>query len=309
VSTVASFEGVVKDYRGGFARRRTIRALDGVSLELPGGAITALLGPNGAGKSTALHLMMGFLSPTAGTVRLLDKPPTDPRARRDVGFLPEVFAFDRFMTGRKLLRMFDALAGRPREGREGRVDEALASVAMEAEADRKVRTYSKGLTQRIGLAQALLGQPEVAILDEPMSGMDPAGRMRLKELLDERRARGKTTMVSSHILPEMQEIADRIVIVHHGKVRAQGALAELAGEASMARIVFRAGDGRALEAIADRGLPEATSTDDGSRVLVCPADRVDEAVATLVAAQASIDAVSKSDANLESLFLELTRES
>lgn len=305
----ATFDGVVKDYHRGVSRRKVTRALDGLSFEVPCGKITALLGPNGAGKSTALHLLVGFLTPTQGSVRVFDMPPADPASRRDVGFLPEVFAFDRFLTGRRLLRMFDALSGSSRDGREARVDAALRAVAMEAEADRKVRTYSKGLTQRIGLAQALLGDPELAILDEPMSGMDPAGRVSMQGLLEDRRACGKTTLVSSHILPEMEALADRIVIVHHGKVRAQGTMAELSGDASGARITFRATDGQPLSALAERGLPEPKSSGAGRFVLSCPTDEIDDAVATLVATGASIDEVSRIERNLESLFLELTDES
>jgi ABC-2 type transport system ATP-binding protein len=309
VSVAVKFDGVVKDYRYGVTDRKLKRALDGLSFDVPRGTITALLGPNGAGKSTAFHLLVGFLVPSEGTVEVFDMSPTDPASRRDVGFLPEIFAFDRFVTGRRLLRMFDALSGSPREGRESRVDAALRAVAMENEADAKVRTYSKGLTQRIGLAQALLGDPELAILDEPMSGMDPSGRVAMQALLDERRARGKTTLVSSHILPEMQALADSIVIVHHGKVRAQGSFEELSGEASQACVGFSSTDQRPLSALSDRGMPEPQPVGEGRFVLSCPADRVDEAVATLVGAGASIDDVSRNARNLESLFLELTRES
>lgn len=306
--TAAACFGVVKDYPTGFLRRGRKRALDGVGFEVPRGGITALLGPNGAGKSTLLHLLVGFLRPTQGRIELFGSDPSDPRTRTELGFLPEIFAFDRFLTGRRLLETFDALSGRAPEGRTARVDAALHAVAMESEAHRKVGGYSKGMAQRIGLAQALLGDPELVILDEPMSGMDPASRRAVRSLLEARIAAGKTTLISSHILAEIETVASHVVLLQRGRVRAAGPIEQFRRRDGGARITFRAEDGRAAIALAALGLDVPQPDGDGRFALRCPGERVDEALSTLLSASASIDEVTRGGTSLEASFLELTRD-
>lgn len=219
-------EGLGKDFLEGFFPRKKT-ALDDLTFSVRPGTIFGFLGPNGAGKSTTLHLLVGFLRPSRGKAFLNGLPASNPDSRRGLGFLPEVFSFDRFSTARTLLHRFDALAGNPETGREGRINSALATVDLTEAAGRRIGTYSKGMTQRVGLAQALLGDPELLILDEPMSGMDPAGRAAFQRLLEERRDRGRTTLFSSHILGDVEQLADEVLILDEGRKIAQGTLADL----------------------------------------------------------------------------------
>jgi len=300
-------DGIQKTYVGGFPRRARKTALDDVTFSVRGGTIFALLGPNGAGKSTTIHLLLGFLNPTAGTMRVCGHDPRSPRARSSLGFLPEVFAFDRFLTGRRLLEWFDALAEQDPRTRRQRVDEVLGLVELVSDADRKVGTYSKGMTQRIGLAQALLGDPELLILDEPMSGMDPASRRAVKDILVSRRTRGRTTLLSSHILADIEELADDVMILDHGCVVAKSSLETLRRRTSVVRIVFEA-DPNTLESrvLGDRFVSARPSVDGGTFTLDCDENEVNAALAALAAAQVRILAVSPLQRDLESLFLELT---
>jgi len=310
-SALVEFEDVAKDYLMPWPRGSVSRALDGVSFIVPRGSTLALLGPNGAGKSTTLHLMLGFLRPGRGTVRVCGEAPQDPASRRSLGFLPEVFAFDRFSTGRRLLERFDALSCRDREGREARVARALETVQMSESADRRVGTYSKGMTQRIGLAQAIVGDPDLLVLDEPMSGMDPASRHAVKTMLAERRALSKTTVISSHILPEVQAAADTLVILDRGRVVARGSLDALTSASTTACISFRAPEATLLaERLAAAGLPSPKAGPDGVLSMdVRPPAEVNQALAVLMANGAEIVSIERAKQDLESVFLALTRDS
>jgi len=300
-------DGIQKTYVGGFRRKARTTALNDVTFSVRGGTIFALLGPNGAGKSTTIHLLLGFLNPTAGMMRVCGHDPRSPRARSSLGFLPEVFAFDRFLTGRRLLEWFDALAEQDPRTRRQRVDEVLSLVDLVSDADRKIGTYSKGMTQRIGLAQALLGDPELLILDEPMSGMDPASRRAVKDILLSRRTRGRTTMLSSHILADIEELADDVLILDHGRVVAKSSLEKLRRRSSVVRIVFEAVP-KTLNAaeLGELFVGALPSGDGGSFTLDCEEHDVNAALAALATAQVRILAVSPLQRDLESLFLELT---
>ncbi len=298
---------VRKDYVGGFPRKVVNAALRGVTFSIREGAIVALLGPNGAGKSTTIHLLLGFLNPTAGAIRVCGHDPRSPLARKSLGFLPEVFAFDRFVTGRKLLERFDALAQADPQTRRQRVDDILGLVDLTAESERTVGTYSKGMTQRIGLAQALLGDPEMLILDEPMSGMDPASRRAVKDILLSRRVRGRTTLLSSHILADIEELADDVVILNRGRVVARSALDDLRRRTSLVRIVFQASVETDAHGISNELLVRAVpSGDNGSFTLDCEDGEVTPMLAALAAGKVRILAVNPAQRDLESLFLELT---
>ncbi|HEX5041263.1 MAG TPA: ABC transporter ATP-binding protein [Candidatus Polarisedimenticolaceae bacterium] len=294
--------GLVKEYREGFRRRRTC-ALDGLEVTIPQGIVFGLLGPNGAGKSTAFHVLLGFLRPTRGTARLLGRPIEQPASRRSVGFLPEIFAFDGFSTAEQLLRRFDAVAGHALEGREARVREALRAVGLEDAARRKVGRYSKGMMQRVGLAQALLGDPDLVLLDEPMSGMDPAQRLATKEMLQARRRRGKTTVFSSHILADVEDVVDRILILQKGKVVQEAALDALRGGQGMRMVVIRLPQG----AEPDLGEVHAHARgEDGAWRLTVHEDRLEPLLAQVIAQGAKVLQVTPQRRSLEDLFLEIT---
>jgi ABC-2 type transport system ATP-binding protein len=301
-------EGLGKDYREGFLMR-TVSALDQVSFSVAPGLIHGLLGPNGAGKSTTLHLLLGFIRPTRGRAIVFGRPPSDSSSRRRLGFLPEVFAFDGFTTGRRLLRRFDVLAEHPVDGREARVDAAIEAVNLADAAPRAIGTYSKGMMQRIGLAQALLGDPDLVILDEPMSGMDPATRYSVRKILKARKDRGKTTVLSSHILSDVEALADRVLILDRGRVVADGSPDSLAPSREGCAIVFHDPRPERFDLfLAEHGLARGPAGRDSTDQRI---EKVNDAVkqrvlAHLTAEKAEIVSVTRHHAGLESLFLELT---
>jgi ABC-2 type transport system ATP-binding protein len=302
-------QDLCKDYVSGPLRRTKVSALKGITFTVESGSLFALVGPNGAGKSTTMHLMLGFIPATSGSVRVLGHPPESHRSRESLGFLPEVFAYDRFVTGRRLLGGFDALAGGAASDRARRVEEVLELVALTDQADRKVGTYSKGMTQRIGLAQALLGDPELVILDEPMSGMDPASRRSVKDILMRRRARGRTTLLSSHILSDIEELADHVVILRHGTIVANAPMAALKAESGSMRVSFRWGEATSRPAeMANRAQASDTGPD-AVLTIDCVKEELNSVLEKLVAVGASIEGVSERRQTLESLFLGLTESS
>jgi ABC-2 type transport system ATP-binding protein len=302
-------EGLGKDYREGF-RMKTVAAVREVSFSLAPGMIHGLLGPNGAGKSTTLHLLLGFIRPTRGRATVLGHPPSDRESRRRLGFLPEIFAFDGFVTGRRLLRRFDVLAGHPVDGRPDRVEAALEAVDLRDEASRALKTYSKGMMQRIGLAQAILGDPDLVLLDEPMSGMDPATRYSVRELLTDRTKRGKTTVLSSHILSDVEALADRVLILDRGRVVADGPPESLTPSRHGATIVFRDERPERYDGVlSGEGLSRAPAgTGPDQRIEIHDDGLKQRVLAHLIAGSAEIVSVTPREGGLESLFLELTRD-
>src|SRR5262245_7515957 len=189
----------VRDLVKTFGGRKGFRALDGVTLEVGRGSIFGLLGPNGAGKTTLIKILMGLVPGFEGEARVFARPAGDPAARRRIGFLPEAHRLPGYLSGRQVLRLFAMLAGYERGWVEERIPAWLARVGMEKDADRKVRQYSKGMQQRIGLAQALIHEPELVFLDEPTDGVDPVGRAAVREIVAGLRARGTTVFINSHL--------------------------------------------------------------------------------------------------------------
>jgi ABC-2 type transport system ATP-binding protein len=193
-------------------------AVADLSLTVKRGEVFGFLGPNGAGKTTSLKMLLGLIQPTAGSAMLLGKPIGDRKARAKVGFLPEHFRFQEWLTGRELLRFHGRLFGLSGRPLEARADELLARVDLLDAADRPIKGYSKGMTQRVGLAQALLNEPDIVFLDEPTSGMDPLGRLLVRDIIHELRARGTSVFLNSHLLGEVEATCDRVVFVKQGRV-------------------------------------------------------------------------------------------
>jgi ABC-2 type transport system ATP-binding protein len=220
------FQNVTKVYRRVF-REEQVTALSCVSFEAGAGEVCAFLGPNGAGKTTAINLLMGFHFADSGEIRVLGCAPGDVRAKAKIGFLPENFAFYKYLTAPKLLRLHLALAGDRSAEAAARIPALLAKVRLRGYEKLKIGRFSRGMVQRLGLAQALLGDPQLLILDEPTSGLDPAGRREILELLMALKAEGKTVFLSSHILPEVEQICDRIVIIDRGRLVRAGRLQEM----------------------------------------------------------------------------------
>ncbi len=199
-------------------------AVRDLSLSVPRGEIFGFLGPNGAGKTTSMKMLLGLVRPTSGSGRLLGAPLGDPAGRARVGYLPEHFAFHEWLEAIELLRFHARLLGLSRVGLEAHLEDLLARVGLAEAGRRRVRDYSKGMKQRLGLAQALLGEPQLVFLDEPTSGLDPLGRRLVRDLIRELRAAGTTVFLNSHLLSEVEVTCDRVVFVKHGRVVREMAL-------------------------------------------------------------------------------------
>jgi ABC-2 type transport system ATP-binding protein len=221
-------EKLGKEHRIGFWRKR-VCALSQLDLTVHEGEVFGYLGPNGAGKTTTLKLLMGLLHPTSGKVRVLGRPPGDVRIQQQVGFLPEQPSFYEYLTGRELLNFYGQLLGLDRPTRRERIESLVLQLRIESALDLQLRKYSKGMVQRIGLAQALLNEPRVVLLDEPMSGLDPIGRREVRDLLLRLKSEGRTVFFSSHIIPDVEVVCDRVGILVGGRLVAQGPIDEILG--------------------------------------------------------------------------------
>ncbi len=220
-------ERLSKDYHVGFWRPRPYRALDALSLQVEAGEVFGFLGPNGAGKTTTLKLLTQLIYPTAGRIAILGRPPGDLDLRRRIGYLPEAPYFYDYLTAEELLRYFAGLFGYRGAERDARVARLLDRVGLGAERRLPLRKYSKGMLQRVGLAQALVNDPEVVFLDEPMSGLDPLGRRDVRALILELRDRGCTVFFSSHILSDAEALCTRVGILVGGQLVSAGRLADM----------------------------------------------------------------------------------
>jgi ABC-2 type transport system ATP-binding protein len=223
-----SIDSLTKDYQVGFWRKRPYRALDGLSLEVQAGEIFGFLGPNGAGKTTTLKLLMQLIFPTSGRAEILGRPVGDVAARQRIGYLPENPYFYDYLTAEELLQYFAHLFGYARSEARARAARLLDRVGIGPERRRQqLRKYSKGMIQRVGIAQALLNDPEVIFLDEPMSGLDPLGRREVRSLILELRDQGRTVFFSSHILADAEALCSRVAIVAGGRLAATGRLSDM----------------------------------------------------------------------------------
>jgi ABC-2 type transport system ATP-binding protein len=297
--------GVQKTYRG------RVHALRGVDLQVRRGEVFGLLGPNGAGKSTLVKIMMTVVRPTRCEGNILGHPVGHKPTLARVGYLPENHRFPRYLTGRQTLDLFGAMAKVPRAARRSRTDELLETVGMKDWADRKVATYSKGMMQRVGLAQALVNDPDLVLLDEPTDGVDPVGRREIRDVLVGLRGRGKTVFINSHMLSELEMVCDRVSILVGGAVARQGTIDELAitkqyyaielaevpAPAVIGSVRAAVRDGLNMELV-DRTIQLATAE---------PAD-VQPAIDVLRDAGVMIKRIAPVRPSLEDLFLDAVRE-
>ena len=228
MSAAISIENLTKDYQVGFWRKRPYRALDRLSLDVQPGEIFGFLGPNGAGKTTTLKLLMQLIFPTSGRAEILGRPVGDVAARQRIGYLPENPYFYDYLTAEELLQYFGHLFGYSSPDARARAARLLDRVGIGAERRRQqLRKYSKGMIQRVGIAQALLNDPEVIFLDEPMSGLDPLGRREVRSLILELRDQGRTVFFSSHILADAEALCSRVAVVAGGRLAATGRLSDM----------------------------------------------------------------------------------
>lgn len=220
-------EGLTKRFPSGWPGRPPATVLDGLSLSVRQGEIYGFLGPNGSGKTTTIKVLIGLIRATGGTVELLGKPVGDVQTRRRIGFLPESPYFYDYLTAEEFLTFYGHLAGMDRAGLSRRVSQLLEIVGLVEARTRQLRKFSKGMLQRVGLAQALIHDPELVILDEPMSGLDPIGRKQVRDLILGLRDQGKTVFFSTHIIPDVEMICDRVGVIVKGKLLATGRVDEL----------------------------------------------------------------------------------
>ena len=301
---------LTKHYRVGFWRPRPYVALDRVSLEVRRGEVFGFLGPNGAGKTTMLKLLMQLIFPTAGSAEILDRPIGDLDVRRRIGYLPENPVFYDNLSAEELLGYFASLFGYARAERRARVSRLLDEVGIGSERRLQLRKYSKGMVQRVGLAQALLNDPEVVFLDEPMSGLDPLGRREVRDIILRLRDRGATVFFSSHILSDAESLCSSVAIVAAGRLVAQGSVADI--------VPFRI---REWELIVS-DLPEAvvagfgprvgrlTALGDGRYQVLVSGDTAPESlIADLSAAGGRLVSLTPIRQTLEDFFVKTVRES
>jgi len=229
VPAAVELSGLTKDFALGLHGVR-LRAVDNLSLTISPGEIFGLLGPNGSGKSTTIKVILGLLRPTTGSCRVFGVSSERVEARLAVGYLPEAPNFYRFLSGRELVTFYGRICGLSGASLVARVAEVIAWVGLAESADRRVGTYSKGMLQRIGLAQALVHDPQLLILDEPTAGVDPIGAAAITELILELKARGKTVLITSHLLAQIEEVCDRVAILDKGHLLACGTVAALSTE-------------------------------------------------------------------------------
>jgi len=209
-------------------------------LAVEDGEILGFLGPNGAGKTTTLKLLMGLIFPTAGSARILGKEWTDPTVKSQIGFLPEQPYFYDYLTARELLDYYGRLSGVPAKQLKSRIEAVLARVGLPDVSGMQLRKFSKGMLQRVGIAQAILHEPKVVFLDEPMSGLDPMGRREVRDLMEQLKSEGKTVFFSTHILSDAEALCDRVAVIHLGELRGVGAVEELtSGVAGKVEIIWQ----------------------------------------------------------------------
>ena len=220
-------EGLTKVFDVGLLRRRRVAAVDDLTLSVQEGEVFGFVGPNGAGKTTTIKMLMGLIYPTRGRAFIFDAPIPSAASKRRIGYLPEHPAWYDFLTGREAVEFFAGLAQVPASERTRRSGELLDLVGLGDAADRQIRKYSKGMQQRLGIAQALVGDPAFVVLDEPMSGLDPIGRKDVRDLILELKRRGKTVFFSTHILPDVEALCDRVGVILQGKLRDVGRLDQL----------------------------------------------------------------------------------
>lgn len=312
-------EDLAKTFRLGFWRRR-VEAVRGISFAVRRGEIFGFLGPNGAGKTTTMKMMMGLIFPTRGRAEVLGHPVGSRAAKRRLGYLPETPYFYEYLTPEEFLDFAGALCDVPHPERRRRADRLIGRVGLEHARGRPLRKFSKGMLQRIGIAQALMGDPELVVLDEPMTGLDPIGRKEIRDLILELRAEGKTVFFSTHILPDVETTCDRVAIVVAGRLRNVGPLSELLSARLLAtEVVLRSGGGEgsstSASASAQRGsglppLPEGTRRLSGTEgapggvVLEMPAGiDVDRFLGAALARGANIVSVTPRRESLEDLFV------
>ena len=227
MNAVVEIKDLRVEFRGRELRERPKLAVEGLNLQVRSGEVFGFLGPNGAGKTTTMNVLLGFVNAKCGSASIFGVDVREPIARQRIGYLPELTYYYKFLNTEELLRFYARIFHIPTGERETRINDVLKLVELEGARKRLIKTYSKGMQQRVGLAQALINDPDLLILDEPTSGLDPLGRMKVREIIQRLKERGKTIFFSSHELGEVETICDRVAILHEGRLRVEGRVDDL----------------------------------------------------------------------------------
>ena len=295
-------QNLTKEYPHGFLHLKRKTSLEDLTMQVQDGEVFGFLGPNGAGKSTTIKLLMGIIFPTAGSARILGRPVNDVAMHRDIGYLPEQPYFYDYLTAAEVLDYFARFHGFSATERKERVHKMLKKVGLETAGKIQLRKYSKGMLQRVGLAQAILHDPKLVILDEPMSGLDPVGRREVRDIILELKNAGKTILFSTHILSDAEMLCDRVGVIAGGKLRGVGAPGSIVGVKSLAmEIVFELAGGGPL---AERICAKAARSGASFRMSVDEAELY-ATMEELRGAAAKVISVTQIKPTLEDFFLEL----
>ena len=302
---IVEISNLTKDYEVGFWRKRKVRALDDLSLSVEAGQIFGFLGANGAGKTTTLKLLMRLIFPTSGTARILDRDIHDVRMHERIGYLPENPYFYDYLTAREFLDYCARIFGYPAADRKRRAADLLARVNLDEKRwDTQLRRFSKGMLQRVGLAQSLINDPEIVFLDEPMSGLDPVGRREVRDLIASLRADGKTVFMCSHILSDIEVLCDRVAILKRGKLAQVGHLDELRQRTqgpNRMEVLATGADSAALQDLTHAGI---SATPRGLRIEIETEDEIECVLAALRRAGGKVVSIQPVKQSLEELFLD-----
>ena len=303
--TVIEIDGLTKEYEAGFLRKRKTRALDMLSLKVEKGQVFGFLGANGAGKTTTLKLLMRLIYPTSGTARILGRDIGDISMHARIGYLPENPYFYDYLTAREFLSYCGQLFGQKHSTRASRTEALLTRVSLEKKSwDLQLRKFSKGMLQRVGLAQALINDPEIVFLDEPMSGLDPVGRREVRDLIASLRAEGKTVFMCSHILSDIEVLCDSVAILKSGRLAHAGSLDELRSrETRLVEIIATDAPADALKQQLEVRAT-VTTTASGVRIEVSDEQEVDAVIAALRRVNGKLISIQPVRQSLEELFLD-----
>ena len=297
-------ENLTKDFLVGFWRKHPVRALDNLTLRVGEGEVFGFLGPNGAGKTTTLKLLMNLLIPTSGSARILGESVESVSMRRRIGYLPENPYFYDYLTAEELLTYVGSLFRIRQPVLRKKVDDLLERVGLAGSRNVQLRKFSKGMVQRIGIAQAIINDPAVVFLDEPMSGLDPLGRREVREVIGSLRARGVTVFFSSHILPDVETLCDRVGIMHKGRLRGAGALDELLKVSIEGHEIILSGLSMEITAALKGMCEDATDLGDRLRLRAGSPKQVEAILYYALSNDADLISVNPIRASLEDYFVQ-----
>ena len=307
MSPIIEVAGLRKTYRSSFGRPR-ITALDGIDFAVQPGELFGLLGPNGAGKTTTVKILLGLTRPTSGTASVAGLPVSDPESRRRVGYLPEGHKIPNYLTARQALSIFGRMSGMDSATIAKRVDLLLERVRLSPWADVRVKKFSKGMTQRLGLASALIHSPDVLLLDEPTDGVDPVGRREIRDLLREEARNGTAVLLNSHLLSEIELTCDRVAVLRNGRVAVEGTIDELTRKSAKYKMVAAPMDDALLAAFRETGA--GVERVNGHMVLsVDDIQHLNALIDRLRASGGVLSELSPLRSTLEDVFVDLVRAS